>query len=258
MKKNNGLPQDYYSQRNNEYKKTINGKYGRTSAGATTMCNLTALCEGFDIAGWVFPLSDTDKYTQAEDRLMDFTIKEAEKPDSWFAQKMPALWRDWIINGATFNNSTNDWEEPYWPNEIHVVMAHYVNEWFGCSRADTFVENCSIHKIVYQLYNGIPVPISVKFGALNHIILLTGFENDLTEPDTRVALTDISKPLKIKNFIYDDPYGAFDWKTKTYPVNRGTGNDQILTYDQFLACAKPFDKKGAKYAHIIAKPAATV
>ena len=24
MKKNNGLPQDYYSQRNNEYKKTIN------------------------------------------------------------------------------------------------------------------------------------------------------------------------------------------------------------------------------------------
>ena len=100
MKKNNGLPQDYYSQRNNEYKKTINGKYGRTSAGATTMCNFTALCEGFDIAGWVFPLSDTDKYTQAEDRLMDFTIKEAEKPDSWFAQKMPALWRDWIINGS--------------------------------------------------------------------------------------------------------------------------------------------------------------
>ena len=222
------------------------------------MCNYTTLCEGFDIAGWMFPSSDTDEYTQAEDRLMDFTVKEAEKPDSWFAQKMPALWRDWIINGATFNNRTNKWEEPYWPNEIHAVMAHYINEWFGCSHADTFVENCSIHKIVGQLYDGIPVPISVKFGSLNHIILLTGFENDLTELDTKVALADMLKPLKIKNFIYDDPYGAFDWKTKTYPVNRGTGNDQILTYDQFLACAKPFDQKGAKYAHIIAKPAATV
>ena len=142
MKKNNGLPQDYYSQRNNKYKKTINGKYGITSAGAATMCNLTALCEGFDIAGWAFPSSDTDEYTQAEDRLMDFLVKKAEKPDSWFAQKMPALWRDWIVNGATFNNRTNKWEEPYWPNEIHAVMSHNVNEWFGCSHADTFVENC--------------------------------------------------------------------------------------------------------------------
>ena len=72
---------------------------------------------------------------------------------------------------------------------------------------------------------------------------MTGFENDLTELDTKVALADMLKPLKIKNFIYDDPYGAFDWKTKTYPVNRGTGNDQILTYDQFLACAKPLTRK---------------
>lgn len=255
MKINNGLPQDYYSQRNNEYKKTINGKFGTTSAGATTMCNFTTICEGFDIAGWAFP---TGPYRQAEDNLMDFTVKAAEKPDSWFAQKMPAYWTDWIVNGATLNNRTGKWEEPYWPNEIHAVIAHYTNEWFGCSHADTFVENCSIHKIVNQLYDGIPVPISVKFGALNHIILLTGFENELTELDTKVALTHTMEPLKIKNFIYDDPYGAFDWNTKTYPVNRGTGNDQILTYDQFLACAKPFDNLSGKFAHIIEKPAAVV
>ena len=255
MRKNNGSPEDYYSQRNNEYKKVIEGKYGVTKASASTMCNFTVLCEAFDIAGWTFPSGG--KYRQAEDNLMDFTVQKAESPDSWFAKKMPALWKDWIINGASFNNKTSKWEEPYWPNEIHAVMEHYVNEWFGCSHADTFYEACPIRTIVRQLCSGVPVPISVKFGALNHIILLTGFENKLSEVETLKSISGCG-PIEIDNFIYDDPFGAFDWNTKTYPANRGTGNDQILTYSQFLDCAKPFDNKTEKYAHIIALPAATV
>lgn len=254
MKFNLGTANDYYSQRNNKYVKTIKGKKGTTTANANTMCNFTVLCEGFDLAGWRLPSGD---YSQAEDNLMDFTIKNALKKDSWFAKKMPALWKAWCVDGAEYNSTTGKWEEPYWPNEIHDVMAYYSNEWLGCSNADKFNDSCLIKDIVNQIYNNrIPVPISVKFGNLNHIILLTGFENNLSETQFESSL-ETGFP-NIVNFIYDDPYGAFNWQANKYLSDRGSGNDQILPYNLFIECAKPFGNKKTKWAHIINKPAALV
>lgn len=255
MRFNLGKPEDYYSQRNNEYSKTIKGKKGITTANSSVMCNFTVLCEALDLSNWRIPRNG--KYRQAEDNLMDFTINSCLKSNSWFAKKMPVMWKAWCVDGAEFNSHSNKWEEPYWPNEIHEVIEHYVNEWLGCYNADKFTTNCLIKDIVNQIYtNKIPVPISVKFGSLNHIILLTGFENNINENDFEESLNK-GYPI-IASFIYDDPYGPFDWNENKYLPNRGSGNDQILSYDKFIVCAKPLGDKNSKWAHIITKPASLV
>lgn len=245
MKFNLGTPANKYDQRNNKYKKTITGSLGESKMEASCMCNVTTLAEAFEIGEWRFP---DGQYTQPEDNLCDHIVEKNLKEGSYYATHFPAMWKEWV-NGK---------KDAYWPNEVHAVLADGVNSWMGCSKADKFVENCPINDILKQLYeNRMPVPISVKFGKLNHIVLLTGFETDLTEADFISKLTSGS-PIKITNFIYDDPYGTFDWKTLKYPTTRGNGDDQYLPYDKFIECVKPLGSKTVKYAHILSRPAATV
>lgn len=241
MRFNLGRDEDYYSQRNNQYKKTI----GASKMEASCMCNVTVLCEGFDVGGWYLP---SGEYKQPEDNLCDYVVKESEKEDSYYAKHFPAMWKDWV-HGK---------KDAYWPNEVHEVLAHEVNKWFGCSNADKFRTNVTMEEIVKQLFiNRMPIPISVKFGKLNHIVLLTGFETSIGDDFTFLRALDEGTGLGIQKFIYDDPYGAFDWKTLTYPTNRGSGNNQELSVKQFKDNVKPL---GAleKWAHILQKPAAIV
>ncbi|MCF0125565.1 MAG: hypothetical protein HUJ68_07405 [Clostridia bacterium] len=245
MKFNLGKPENYCSQRNNEYKKTIKGDYGTTKMEASCMCNVTVMSEALEIGNWIQPKGN---YKQNEDNLCDFMITESLKPTSYYATHFPAMWKEWIEGSP----------DAYWPNEVHKVLEHETNEWLGCSHADTFIEGCAIVDIIKQLwYTRMPIPISVKFGNLNHIVLLTGFETSLSEKEVADLIAN-RKTVKIDKWIYDDPYGAFNWTSKTYPATRGTGDDQIMTNAQFIANVKPLGATNAKYAHILHRPAAVV
>jgi hypothetical protein len=240
-----GKPENYCSQRNNKYKKTMAGNMGTSKMEASCMCNVTVLSEALEIGGWVQPKG---LYAQNEDNLCDSIVTASEKTDSYYATHFPAMWKEWYEGK----------KDAYWPNEVHKVLEYETNAWLGCTHADTFIENCSIRDILKQLwYVRMPIPISVKFGSLNHIVLLEGFETILSERELADAISG-KGIVSIDKWYYDDPYGAFDWKTKSYLPNRGSGDDQVLTNDQFIDNVKPLGNKNVKYAHILHKPAAVV
>lgn len=240
-----GKPENYCSQRNNKYKKTMSGNMGTSKMEASYMCNVTVLSEALEIGDWVQPKG---RYDQNEDNLCEHIVNESEKPDSYYATHFPVMWKEWIEGK----------KDAYWPNEVHKVLANEVNTWLGCSHADTFIENCAISDLVKQLwYVRMPIPISVKFGNLNHIVLLEGFETSMNEADLAKAVNN-KTAIKIDKWYYDDPYGAFDWNSKTYPTNRVSGNDQVLTNAQFNENVKPLGNTRVKYAHILHRPAAVV
>lgn len=240
-----GKPENYCSQRNNKYTKTMKGSLGTSKMDGSCMCNVTVMSEALEIGNWVQP---SGKFTQNEDNLCDFMVTASEKTDSYYATHFPAMWKEWYEGK----------KDAYWPNEIHKVLEVETNRWLGCSKADKFVENCSIKDIIRQLFiNKMPIPTSVKFGSLNHIVLLEGFETTQTEKEILDGITG-KGPLKIDKWYYDDPYGAFDWATKKYLPTRGSGDDQVLTNQQFIDCVKPLGNKTTKYAHILQKPAAVV
>lgn len=223
----------------------MKGNLGTSKMEASCMCNVTVMSEALEIGNWIQPKGN---YTQNEDNLCDYIITASEKPDSYYATHFPAMWKEWYEGK----------KDAYWPNEVHKVLEYETNQWLGCTHADTFTETCQIRDILKQLwYVKMPIPISVKFGKLNHIVLLEGFETSSTERELADAISG-KGVVKIDTWYYDDPYGAFDWKTLTYPANRGTGDDQTMTNSQFVECAKPLGNKQYKYAHILHKPAAVV
>lgn len=235
-----GKPENYCSQRNNNFRYKVKD----CKIDASCMCNVTAMSEALEIGEWIMP---SGEYSQNEDNLADFIVYD-KAVNEFYKTHFPAMYKQW----------ENHEKDCYTPIEVHKVLEFGVNAWLGCSHADTFIESCAINDLIKQLwYVRMPIPISVKFGNLNHIVLLEGFETSMTESELAKAINN-KTAIKIDKWYYDDPYGAFDWKSKTYPANRGPGDDQVLTNAQFNESVKPLGNARVKYAHILHKPAAVV
>src|SRR5574344_790936 len=257
FKKILGTADDHYSQRNNEYKKVIKGELGTTKMSSGCMCNVTVMCEAAHISGWHIPGGN---YKQDEDNFCECVMEDARKANSWFATTKSAYYKDWYINGGVYNKDKKI-VEPVWPNEIHDVLAHYFNAWVGCDTADKFFMALSNKSIFQQIIvNNRPVPTSVKFGKLNHIILITGAEWSAKEEASvinEISKTNITYWTHPDFVYYTDPYGIFSFDTNVYiQPNGGWANK--MTWDQYLACVKDTNNNNAKFAHILGKPAALV
>src|SRR5574344_33497 len=244
-----------WSQRNNEYSYTR----GESVVNWTVMCNVTCIAGAFSEAGWILPKG---QYSQPEDNLGKFII-ESKNVDDFYREHYPVLWNDW----------RDGKKDAYTPLEIHKILAFGVNEWLGCQKADTFYENLSIKDFVKQLYyNKVTIPVSGKFGTLNHIVRLVGFEYSyeslgfadaavVTEQQVFEKLDSMLKSqnfIQPTNFIYDDPLGTFDLNTLKYADKTKCGNDNIMTYKQFIDTLKPLNSNNSKYAHIISRALAVV
>lgn len=226
-----GNKDNHYSQRDNEFEYK-NGDY---TINWSCMCNVTSLCESVKIAGYTFP---EGRYKQPEDNLADFII-HSERIDNLYLTRYPSLYKAWKAGNRT----------SYSPLEIHDLLCSGINQWFG-KVVDIFYTNMQIGLILNQIINNrIPVPASVKFGSLNHVITLTGASWEyLDEEEARVC------NIKPDFVFYDDPYGMWDFKKGQYTEKDIlAGYCNRMTYAQFIANVKPLNDSTAKWAHIIAR-----
>jgi hypothetical protein len=235
---------DNYSQRKSKYIHEQKGQYGTNTINWTCVCNVHALGMAALYSGWIFPKS---AYEREPDALADYTITECNKENNWFKQKMPQLWKNW------YEGDPN----AYTPLELHEVLAHYFNEYMGCSKADTFTTTATMKDIVKQLYeNRIAIPTSVQWGGLKgHIITIVGFEAT-SEDDLIKWINDKLDKCPITHFIYDDPYGYRDPIANKYDGTK-SGNDNIMSYEDFNRYVKNINMPN-KYAHILKRPAAII
>lgn len=224
-----GNRENYFTQLDNEFEYR-NGEY---KVNWNTTCNVTSLCEALKVAGYEFPRG---KYSQPEDNLADFILNSPEI-DGIYRAKYPALhagWRDGLRTS-------------YSPLEVHDLLCEGANLWFGRT-VDVFRTDVDIPLLFNQAVNNrIPVPVSVRFGTLNHVIVLTGasWEN-LSEAEARVCS---ERP----DFVfYDDPYGKFDFaKSRYVEQDRTAGYCNKMTWREFVNSVKPLGNAGVKWAHMV-------
>ena len=239
---------DNFSQRKSQYVHEQKGQYGTNTINWTCVCNVHSLGMAALYSNWIFPKSS---YNREPDALADYTVSECLKENNWFKQKMPQLWKNW------YEGDPN----AYTPLELHEVLAHYFNEYMGCTKADRFTTDASLKEIIKQLYeNRIAIPTSVQWGGLKgHVIVIVGFEatseEDLvkwinSEDNTAAGLSKV-----ITKLIVDDPWGKIVEATNKYDGTQ-SGNDVEVSFDYILKYWKSVDNPNRKYAHILSKPAA--
>lgn len=233
-----------YSQRKSKYVHEQKGQYGTNRIDWKCVCNVHALAMAFLYSGWIFPKS---AYEREPDALADFIVNECLKENNWFKQKMPQLWRNWY-EGAP---------DAYSPLELHDVLAHYSNEFFGCSKADTFTTAADVKDVFKHIYEkNVAIPTSVKWGGLlGHVITIVGFEATSEKALKDWLYGEGANP--ITQVTVDDPFGFFNVTTGKYEGSK-SGNDNVYKYDYFVAHWKSLDSKNKKYAHFISKPATLV
>lgn len=219
-----------YTQRNNEYKwENKNAK-----VNANTMCNVTSICMALDYAGFKFP---NGEYSQPEDNLAKF-IMESNKIDEEYKKRYPAMYK-------SFKKGEKDC---YTPNEIHKLLEIGVNEWMGV-KVDTFSDTATISDIISDIViKQSPVVMSGAFPQKNtiyhHVVCLVGLAFKKEYCGT-VDYPDY--------YIIDDPWGY------THDYSNGkSGNNVVISANQFCSWFKPVNNLKIKYAHRFEKPVATV
>ena len=236
-----------YSQRNNTYIHKNNK--GVTDVSASTMCNVTSICQALDYNGWKFP--NLGKFKQPEDALADFILKSPEV-DQFYKTKMPELYKDYR-EGKLDKNKKPAY---YTPNELHACLAYGTNLWLGCTNAVTFKDSCSIFDIVKELIEGRACVVSGNFNGFGHIVTLVGarwnYKDTKGKTPAQALKEIIDKKILPTSWIIDDPYGDFRQKYKVGV----SGNDVIMTADQFYSMLKPLNNSAVKWCHIIKSGAA--
>ena len=224
-----------YSQRNNEIDPSIT-------------CNTTNMCQALDYAGWKLPTDIYPKLSQPEDKLTKF-CHEDKRVIKYYKDHMPAMYNAWVKGE----------KDSYPPNEVHPILAYATNLFLGCSSAVTFHSDYPIKDFLREVaVNGRPVVTSVKFGSLGHVITVVGMVFESKEKYDEFMANQYSSTLyHPESIIYDDTYGKFDFDKLTYRTYAGaSGNDSVMTWDQFIKCCRPEGNAYVKFAHIIGAPAA--
>jgi|LSQA01.1.fsa_nt_gi hypothetical protein len=216
-----------YSQRNNK----LNIGTKNNPINAMSMCNTTSMCMALDYLGYTFTKEQLGKWDQPEDALGEFVCTNPEVL-SYYEK----------INKQWYNDWKNDKPNSYPPNEIHDVLSFGTNLWMQ-KQVTKFSLKVEIKKILENLTEGKPVLFSGAFqrpgkSPLNHIvcgvgyILQSGFKKEM----------DIWENLKF--IIVDDPYG------RTYQWDTGSGNDSLITKEQFIRDIKEVKNTSTKWAHL--------
>lgn len=237
---------DNYSQRRSKFVHVQKGQLGSNKIDWTCVCNVHALVQALLYSGWQVPADPV--YKREPDAFANFIVQDCLKDNNWFKTKMPALWSKW------YEGQKN----AYTPLELHEVLAHYVNEWLGCTKADEFRTNVDVKQVFRQIYeNGLAVPTSVQWGnLLGHVITIVGFKVESEEVLKKWLTTDTAD-CPIATVIYDDPYGLFNKDTGKYEGDK-SGNDNELDFNFFVTHWKPLNNSAKKYAHLLEKPVTVV
>lgn len=237
--------QDNYSQRKSKLVHEQKGQYGTNRIDWKVVCNIHSLIMAFLYSGWVCPASALDR---EPDAFGDFIIQECLKEDNWFKTKMYNLWLNWYEGKP----------DAYTPLELHDVLAHYANEWFKCTNADRFDASADVRTIFKHIYEcKVAVPTSVQWGGLlGHVVTIVGFEAT-SEEDLIAWIDGKAEKCPVVSIYYDDPWGCLNAKTNKYDGSK-SGNDNVQSYDFFVAHWKPIDNKNKKFAHFISKPVSLV
>ena len=233
-----------YSQRNNQY--IHKNKKGMIDVQGSTMCNVTSICMALDYNGWQFPKGP---FAQPEDNLCKF-LMESKEVDEYYKKVSPNLYKDYkdCKTKTVGNKVVLDY---YTPNEIHLVLAYATNLWLK-SEADSYSDTVDIFDIISELLEGRSCVISGNFNGLGHIVTLVGCEWNVDSPKSNVydLLKFICEKKVLPNrFIIDDPYGK--WNAAKGYASGESGNNSLLTRDEFMKMIKPENNQKVKRCHKI-------
>lgn len=219
----------------------------------TCTCNSTAMVMALDYIGYKLPDDEIfPEFPQPEDKLTMLCYTDEEVKGLYKKISAP-MYNQWIaemekIKKANPNLPLKDYKfiDSYPPNEVHAVLNFAANKLVGKLDATSFKANATVEQIVKELTEGKPVVISVKFGSLNHVLLLTGVE---------IVSEDEGNSWTPTKFYADDTYGKFNMETKKY--SKESGNDSVFNAVDLIPCMKALGS-GYKYAHFFTNPVEVV
>lgn len=215
-----------YSQRNNKLLPHVS-------------CGPTNMIQALEYAGWEWNNKMFPELEQPEDKLLKFTRTNTEVLN-YYKKRYEAMYKNWIEEAKSLQKEGQElWEvnckKSYAPNEVHDVMNFATNAFLGYSEEDiknehfatVFFPNFSLSTVIHELEQGLPVVTSVRFGNSGHYITIVGFQWK-----GKYAYTD-----DVENFIIDNTYGKFNFKTETYETV--SGNDNLISKKELLERVRP-------------------
>ena len=218
-------------------------------------CGPTNFIQGLEYSGWVWNNKLFPELKQPEDKLTKF-CRTNKDVLAYYEKYYKNLYDNWM---AEAHQLAKEQKKQYWevdckknypPNEIHDVMNYAANLFIGYTAKEVskierpvcrFFNSFEERTVLCQLDQGLPVVSSVNFNGYGHYITIVGYTSDETK---EIILGD-----QIKEYIIDNTYGRFNFKTNKYDAV--SGNDEHIPRDKFLTMIKPV-------MHIFTKGAAKV
>lgn len=227
-----------YSQKNNE-------------ALATVACGPTNMIQGLEYSGWEINNKLFPEFKQPEDKLTKFT-RTNEAVLEYYRRKYKNMYLNWQEEAKSLKKEGEElWQvncpKANAPNEVHDVMNFATNLFLGYTEEDiknghyatSLIDDFNPYIVCRNLASGLPVVTSVRFGSCGHYITIVGaqYKKDLEDPDN------------IVNYIIDNTYGRFNFKTEKY--DNVSGNDNLIPKEELLARVRPV-------MHLFRKGATTI
>ena len=225
-------------------------------------CGPTNMIQGLEYSHWYWNNSLYPELKQPEDKLTKF-CRTNEEVVNYYAAHYKAMYENWINEATKLAKCQNkkywevDCKDSYPPNELHDVMSYATNLFVGYTAADlknmksrpvtNFTNKFIEETVISSILSGVPVVSSVNFNGYGHYITIVGFVADVPEGfDENNIFIDLGR---IKEYIIDNTYGRFNFKTQKYDAV--SGNDEHIERSKFLSMVKPI-------MHTFTKGAATV
>lgn len=235
------LDGDNYSQRNNQIVWPPVEQYPNSlyKCDWKVTCNVTALVNALDLAGWKFPQG---KYTQPEDNLAYFILTNKEI-DEIYKTQLPAMYQTYQ-NALNGNCTEYELKNMYAPIEILCLLAKGANLWLNSSKAVIFNEpkvHLDSNDFSYVIYENFikkisPLVVSTNFGGFGHIVSIVGATYEADRFTTPIEL------------LIDDPWGKVNLSTNTYPVGGGgSGKEVKIPWDYAMKHIKPLNSQTKNY-----------
>ncbi len=227
-------------------------------------CGPTNMIQALEYSHWHWNNSLYPELKQPEDKLTKF-CRTNEEVLNYYATHYKAMYENWLNEAGNLAKQQHkkywevDCKNSYPPNEVHDVMNYATNLFIGYSAEDlknmklrpvtNFVNQFKESTVVSSILSGVPVVSSVKFNGYGHYVTIVGFTADIPEDfdENNICLLKIED--SIKEYIIDNTYGRFNFKTNKYDAV--SGNDEHIEKTKFLSMVKPV-------MHTFTKGAATV